>query len=403
MKKVLLFSALLVAGMVGSQLLPGLLGGHFPAVAHAIRLITTMALAFIMIHVGYEFEIDKSQLGRYGWDYLVAMTAAAFPWLFVCAYFIFVLLPGDAWNSVPAWKEALLASRFAAPTSAGVLFAMLAAAGLSSTWLFKKARVLAIFDDLDTVLLMIPLKMLMVGWAWQLGGVVALLAVLLWLAWRYLHVWRIPTTWPWVFGYSAAIGLACELIYFVSKLVDETVPVHIEVLLPAFVLGCMMARPKGSDAHADDHRSGHQEGPESPSEQRVATIVSAVFMILVGLSMPELFPTSVVPENAGRTISASQPMPGWGILAVHVVVLTLLANLGKMFPAFCYRNEAPRAARVGLAIGLWPRGEVGAGVLITSLGYGLGGPLITSAMLCLALNLLLTGLFVVIVRKLVQA
>lgn len=403
MKKVLLFSTLLVVGMIGSQLLPSLLGSLLPPVAHAIRLITMMALAFIMIHVGYEFEIDKSQLGRYGWDYVVAMTAAAFPWLFVCAYFVFVLLPTDAWASWPAWKEALLASRFAAPTSAGVLFAMLAAAGLSSTWLFNKARVLAIFDDLDTVLLMIPLKMLMVGWAWQLGGVIALMAILLWLAWRYLHLWRIPTTWPWVFGYSAAIGLLSELIYIASKLIDETVPVHIEVLLPAFALGCMMARPGGSRVHGDDGRPGHQEGPESPGEQRVATLVSATFMVLVGLSMPALFPESPEAETLSKTVSAAQPMPSWGILAAHVVVLTLLANLGKMFPALCYRNEAPRAARLGLAIGLWPRGEVGAGVLIASLGYGLGGPLITSAMLCLALNLLLTGLFVLIVRKLVEA
>ena len=56
-----------------------------------------------------------------------------------------------------SWTEALLAGRFAAPTSAGILFSMLAAAGLSGTWVFRKARVLAIFDDLDTVLLMIPL------------------------------------------------------------------------------------------------------------------------------------------------------------------------------------------------------------------------------------------------------
>ncbi len=62
-----------------------------------------------------------------------------------------------------------MVSRFAAPTSVGVLFTMLATAGLSATWLFRKARILAIFNDLDTVLLMIPLKMFMIGLAWQLG------------------------------------------------------------------------------------------------------------------------------------------------------------------------------------------------------------------------------------------
>lgn len=30
---------------------------------------------------------------------------------------------------------------------------MLAAAGLAATWLYRKARILAIFDDLDAVLL----------------------------------------------------------------------------------------------------------------------------------------------------------------------------------------------------------------------------------------------------------
>lgn len=50
---------------------------------------------------------------------------------------------------------------------------MLAAAGLSATWLFAKAHILAIFDDVDTVLLMIPLLMLIVGLA--AGGVVALM------------------------------------------------------------------------------------------------------------------------------------------------------------------------------------------------------------------------------------
>ncbi len=133
MKKVMIFSTLLIAGMVGSQFLPNLLGASYPSLIHIIRLFTMAALAFIMIHVGYEFDINKRQIRSYGWDYVVAMTAAAFPWIFVCLYFIFVMLPSDVWGSWQAWKESLLASRFAAPTSAGVLFAMLAAAGLSAT------------------------------------------------------------------------------------------------------------------------------------------------------------------------------------------------------------------------------------------------------------------------------
>ena len=102
MRKVAIFSLLLIAGMVGAQLLPGLTGDTYAEVSHGLRLATMVALAFIMIHVGYEFELDKTNLRQYGWDYVVAMTAAAFPWIFVVLYFLFVLLPVEAWASWPA-------------------------------------------------------------------------------------------------------------------------------------------------------------------------------------------------------------------------------------------------------------------------------------------------------------
>jgi Kef-type K+ transport system membrane component KefB len=327
MKKVLLYSLLLVGGLIASQFLAGI-------GATAIKLGTMFCLAFIMIHVGYEFDIDKARPRQYAWDYVVAGTAAA---------------------------------------------------GLATTWVFKKARVVAIFDDLDTILLMIPLKIWMVGMKWQLGVIVLVIAVLLWGAWRYLHVLRLPESWPWVMLYAGVITGVCEAIYLSSKVIDDTVPVHLEVLLPAFVLGCMLARPAGHDPHVDDAREGHQEGPESAGEQRVATIVSAVFMVLVGLSMP------VIPR-AGIN---------WGVVAAHVVLITVLSNLGKMFPAFCYRQEATLRERLALSIGMFPRGEVGAGVLVVSVSYGLGGTALTVAVLSLALNLLLTGVFIAAVKKLI--
>jgi Kef-type K+ transport system membrane component KefB len=286
MRKVLVYSILLVLGLAASQWLPSVAGATWGDAATAVRLLTMWALSFIMIHVGYEFEIDRSRPRSYAVDYGVAMTAAAFPWIFAALWFLVLLMPAGSIASVAAWKEALLIGRFAAPTSAGILFSMLAAAGLSATWVFRKARVLAIFDDLDTVLLMIPLKAMMVGLRWQLGVVLVVMGALLWAAWRWLHRVRIPVTWPWVMGYAAGITALSEIIYRFSKLIDDVVPVHIEVLLPAFVLGCVLARPAGHDPHADDAREGHQEGPESPQEQRVATLVSGAFMVLVGLSMP---------------------------------------------------------------------------------------------------------------------
>src|SRR5919197_3208943 len=401
MRTVAVFSLLLIAGMIGAQLLPDLVGKAYADVSHGLRLATMVALAFIMIHVGYEFELDKANLRQYGWDYVVAMTAAAFPWIFIVLYFMFVLLPAGAWDAWGAWTEALLAGRFAAPTSAGVLFAMLAAAGLSATWLFAKARILAIFDDLDTVLLMIPLQMLIVGLAWQLGVVVVLMGALLWLAWRYLHRCPLPVTWPWVLTYAAGIAALSELLSTTSHWLDDTVPVHVGVLLPAFVVGCILARPPGSDPHRDDAVEGSQMGPETPGEQRVATLVAAVFMGLVGLSLPPFIAESADAATAAlQSVWAVQPPLSWGAMAGHVLALTVLANLGKMVPAFSYRREAHWKERLARAVAMWLRGEVGAGVLAVSLGYGLGGPMITAAMLSLALNLVLTGAFILLVQRL---
>jgi hypothetical protein len=81
MNKVLAYSLLLVAGLVGSQLIPTWLGDAWPAVAVVIRLATMAALAFIMIHVGYEFDVDRSRPRALAFDYGVAATAAAFPWI----------------------------------------------------------------------------------------------------------------------------------------------------------------------------------------------------------------------------------------------------------------------------------------------------------------------------------
>ena len=101
MKKVLLFSLLLFGGLIGSQFLNG--DG-----ATAIRLATMVALSFIMIHVGLEFEVDKSKPRQYAWDYLVAGTAAAFPWIFCALYFVFAMAPREMWGHGDLWREVLL-------------------------------------------------------------------------------------------------------------------------------------------------------------------------------------------------------------------------------------------------------------------------------------------------------
>ncbi|MDE1465694.1 hypothetical protein [Spartinivicinus poritis] len=424
MLKVLLFSILLLLGLLGSQWLPGVIGPTYATVGDVIRVLTMVGLSFIMIRVGYEFDIDKSNLKQYGWDYVVAFTAASFPWIFVTFYFVFVMLPADTWTTLAAWQETLLAGRFAAPTSAGVLFSMLVAAGLGATWLFRKARILAIFDDLDTVLLMIPLKMFMLGFAWQLGLIVVIITVMLAAAYVFLHKVRIPIKWQWVLGYAVVIAGVSELIYTSSKLIDESIPIHIEVLLPSFVLGSIIAYPCYNGASGSDH---HPE-IETRTERQVSTLVAGFFMVLVGLSMPKIPGTDLAQSGAmmapieptlhaaGSTaaeaaaseiggakdvgrITASQPPMDWPEIIFHVLAITIISNLGKMFPAVCYRKEAHWRERLAVAIGMWPRGEVGAGILVISLSYGIGGAIVTVAMLSLALNLLLTGVFIYIVKR----
>ncbi len=96
MKKVAVFSLLLIAGLVGSQLLPLLPRETSSPLAGVVGVLTLVGLAFIMIHVGYEFELDKSRMRSYGWDYVVAMTAAAFPWvLSPCIFSSSCFRPGN--------------------------------------------------------------------------------------------------------------------------------------------------------------------------------------------------------------------------------------------------------------------------------------------------------------------
>lgn len=48
---------------------------------------------------------------------------------------------------------------------------------------------------------------------------------------------------------------------------------------------------------------------------------------------------------------------------------------------------------------MFTRGEVGAGIIVIALGYQLGGIAVIVSILSLVLNLVLTGFFVVAVKK----
>lgn len=236
--KVIVFTINLIVGLIISQIVGATMGKDaYKAWMEVVIGATMWCLSFIMINVGYEFTIDKKALGEYGWDYLIAMTAAGFPWLFVALWFFYAL------GTDMDMPKALLVARFAAPTSAGILFSMLDAAGLKDTWLFQKARILAIFDDLDTILLMIPLKVVLVGFKWELTISIGIMVLLLLLAWFKLHAVRLPHSSAWTMFYAAIIAIFCKVLHVVTHYHIDMESVHIEVLLPAFVLGTIIDTP----------------------------------------------------------------------------------------------------------------------------------------------------------------
>lgn len=385
MKKVLSFSVFLLVGLAVSQVLPFIAGDA----THSVKVVTDIflyiCLAFIMINVGREFEIDKSRWKSYALDYFVAMVAAAMPWLLIALYYIFVLFPSTQWGSGDLWKETLLISRFAAPTSAGILFTMLAALRLKSSWMYKKIQVLAIFDDLDTILLMIPLQVFMIGMKWQMAVILTVVIFLLVFGWKQMGRYGMRQDWKAILGYSAIVIVFTQGIYHVSEyFLGPHEGIHIEVLLPAFVLGMVM-KPQ----HI-----------ESRTEEKVSTAISYFFMFLVGVSMPQFIGLDMNSQPANPdSVTASLPMMSWGMIAVHVVVVSLLSNIGKLMPLAFYRDRK-FSERLALSIGMFTRGEVGAGVIFIAISYNLGGPLLLISVLTIVLNLILTGGFVMLVKKL---
>ncbi len=351
---VIIFCLILIAGIIAGQIF------DLTGAGQVLSLLTSICLAYIMIEVGLEFSVDKRKLRSYEWDAGVALITAALPAVLWFGYFVYFIHS--------AWQPALLSGLSSAPTSAGVLFSMMMAAGLSATWVFKKARTLAVLDDLATILLLTPLQIIIHGFEW--GSVIGLALISAFLfasfRWRNVILWPVGEKWLLVYGVILAGFVA---------FVKHTAHIHLEVLIPAFMLGCLI------------HMSPHQDStPHKHKGLCLDTVIKGLFMFTVGLSFPKVSLGAI-------------PI---GITVGHVIALTLLSNVGKCFSALCYRKEASWRERLALSVAMFPRGEVGAAVLLIGLGYGFGGYVMTLAMLSLALNLILTGAFVWVVIKLLE-
>lgn len=366
MRLVYLFCVCLIAGMIFSQVV------DLSQWRQTLTFFTDVALAYIMMEVGLEFVIDKQNWRSYIKDYFIAALAAALPWIFCVLYFLYFFRENT-------WQETLLIARFAAPTSSGILFSMLAAAGLAMTWLFHKVQILAILDDVDTIVLLVPLQFLLGGPQYILLGIIAFIIILIFLAWEFLHKLRLPSGRLWLFAYSIVMTLLVRWFNFQLE-------VELEILLPAFVLGCLLFNPhdpRQVKEHVHEH--AYIESEERPF-MLLDRAIKVVFMLTVGLLLPKI---------------PFQNYNLW-ITTLHVLLITILSNLGKCFPILCYRNEASIRERVAVSVGMFPRGEVGAGILVLAIEHGITGYAVTVSGLSLALNLLLTGVFVGIVIRLVR-
>lgn len=352
---IVVFCLLLIGGIIVGQAF------DLSSINGMVALVTATCLSYIMIEVGLEFSVDKRSIKSFGWDFVVAFTAAAFPAIFWFGYFIGVL-------GAP-WQPALLSGLSSAPTSAGVLFSMLMAAGLAATWVYKKAQTLAVLDDLVVLLLLTPLGVIIHGFQWQSLILLALIAQFLFFAFRFQNSINCRVSDKWLLVYAFVLT---EAVFFIK----QTTNLHLEVLIPAFTLGCMI--------HHKKHEPMHTTVQQKKFTLDVA--VKGLFMFLVGLSFPKM--------SIGEV--------SWGTTIGHVLALTVLANLGKCFPMLCYRKEVPLKERLALSVTMFPRGEVGAAVLLIALGYGFGGYVTTLAMLSLAFNLILTGVFVWFAIKLLK-
>lgn len=356
----------LVFGMAVSQ------GIDIPAWRDYVSIATIICLAYIMIEVGLEFTIDQAKWKSYLWDFGVAMTAAAFPAILCMVYFIAVF-------QLPL-KEATLVGMSTAPTSAGILFSMLIAAGLGATWVFQKARNLAIFDDLGTILFMIPIKMWLTGFHMELLWAIFILTFLGVAAVRFQNQLRFPVGKGWLFIYAVFLTL-------ITAIIEHTANIHLEILFPAFILGSMLHNPlHASENQKTNDAQEHKHIEEHKIAITFDRIIKGFFMFLVGCSLPKI----------------SMGNLNWFVIGGHVLVLMFLSNLGKCFPVFAYRKVVPFRERLALSVAMFPRGEVGAGVLLIALGYGIGGLAVGIAVLTLALNLLCTGFFIVGVMKLIH-
>lgn len=392
--KILIFAALMCIGLFIAQA-----AGTTPAVNERLsfmaRLPCNIALSYIVIKVGLEFDVDRSNLSAYTKDYLVATLAAVCPTLLVFCYMLMmvgnpeVAFLGFGNQPTITTMQALLLSIFAGPTSAGMLLTLLGAANLKGTWIYMKASTLAIFDDLDSLVFIAVMKAVAMPGDGFRGAPLLLTLVLLAIAWVCTHQLDIPHSWPRLLLYASVIGVSLWLLEGVHRAYpDSKWLFDMAVLMPSFTLGCVIRHdPEESNAQQCQEETNDSLVSQYLSREQMDFVMGCTFMVCVGLSMP--------------TFTGLQEM-GTGTVIFHVVVINVLMLLGKFVIPFFYGSEADLRQRWGLAIAMCPRGEIGAAVIfitIQTAGDLIDSVFIAIATLSVIVNLVLsTGLIAYVVK-----
>jgi hypothetical protein len=107
---------------------------------------------------------------------------------------------------------------------------------------------------------------------------------------------------------------------------------HVEVLVPAFALGCVI---KSDHLHGSAEYSGTRQGPsaqESPREAMLDWGIKGGFILLAGMALPLI------------------QLSGMSIIAVftHVMLITIVSNVGKCVPMMAYTEEVTLRERLAL-------------------------------------------------------
>jgi hypothetical protein len=224
--------------------------------------------------------------------------------------------------------------------------------------------------------------MMLLGFQPKLLILVVVVVACLAAAYFLIHWLKVPTDTGWVALYAL-------LVWPATYVFDYAMDLHLEVLVPAFALGCII---KSDHLHGSAEYAATLPHPVGRTERDWGTIldlgIKGGFMLLAGMAMPRIALGDL----------------GIGLVALHVALITVVSNIGKCVPLLAYSEEATIPERLALSIGMFPRGEVGIGVLLVSLDiFRQQNLLVSSAVqqsitvgaLSLALNLCLTGLFIV--------